>query len=63
MPDGSVRYVKSGKDPQARKALKPRGRSGSTEFPPVGMHYGKVEMSDPMGKKRRPSGRAVAPSH
>ena len=60
MPDGSVRYAKSEKDPQVRKALKPRGRSGSTEF---GMHYQKMEMPDKMGKKRRPSGRAVAPSH
>ena len=36
MPDGSVRYVKSEKDPQARKALKPRGRSGSGGVPDSG---------------------------
>jgi hypothetical protein len=58
MPDGSVRYVRSEKDPQARKALKPRGRSRS-----IGFNYGKMIWDDKKDKKRRPSGRAVAPSH
>ena len=58
MPDGSVRYVRSEKDPQARKALKPSGRSRSMEF-----NYGKMILPDKMDKKRRPSGRAVGPSH
>ena len=58
MPDGSVRNVKSEKGPQARKALKHNGRSGWVDS---GV-YLKIYPEE-KGKKRRPSGRAIAPSH